>query len=144
MKNQIFSPKKKFSDLQNLHPGVFRGAEADFEGPGAQEAPAGAGQLAQGGARPALLGGRRNGVSPLNISKCFPSPFLVQWTKVRVGEAVFPLVRAASQLRDSSSAAMSTGTNLMYRGTGCSASLLMWWSSASSPCAAPAMSLSCW
>ena len=36
MKNPIFSTKKKkFSDLQNLHPEVFRGAEADFEGPGA-------------------------------------------------------------------------------------------------------------
>ena len=43
MKNQIFSPKKKFfSGLQNLHPGVFRGAEADFEVPGDPGGPTGA------------------------------------------------------------------------------------------------------
>ena len=67
MKNQFFSlKKKKFSDLENLHPGVFRGAEADFEGPGVAGSPKGAWPRETGGARLALLVGRRNGVSPLN------------------------------------------------------------------------------
>ena len=39
--SNFFAEKKKFSDLQNLHPGVFLGAEADFEGPRAPGGPGG-------------------------------------------------------------------------------------------------------
>ena len=50
-------------DLQILHLGVFWGAEFDFEGPGAAGSPEI--QILRGpGGGP---GGRRNGVSPLNM-----------------------------------------------------------------------------
>ena len=48
-KSNFFAEKKKISDLQNLHPGVFRGAEADFEGPGPQGAPREPGRGGLGG-----------------------------------------------------------------------------------------------
>ena len=56
-KSNFFAEKKTFSDLQNLHPGVFRGAGTVFEGPGAPGGPGGARPGGTQGRRPALPGG---------------------------------------------------------------------------------------
>ena len=56
-KSNFFAEKKKLSDLQNLRPGVFRGAEADFEGPGGPGGPARARPGGPGGGPPGPPGG---------------------------------------------------------------------------------------
>ena len=58
--------KQIFPDLQNLYPGVFWGAEADFEGPGSPRGPGGAQEA------PAELG---RGGSPDHTPAAVDHPF---------------------------------------------------------------------
>ena len=91
LKKQIFSPKKKkFYDLQNLHPGVSRGAETDFGGPrapGRSRKPF-PGEFARGGLRQTIL--------PVHLPSEIPK-FLTMMSKLVASTVQGKLVQAGTR-----------------------------------------------